>query len=196
MLSPDGLSGFGAGFGLGLGGFLSADSENMRDISNPESFATYEEGLEIAIEEALRELDRQHEGVNALNAKARSLLSATSMILALVGILQLILTADRSQAFRKIFGVAIFLYAVLVALSAMIQQPIKLKGPIKAEWDTISIAFAWPRRIEMLEQRLINTLNAIDHNEKPIARKRLAASFASWLLPAIVGLLLAASFTA
>ena len=171
-------------------------SELIKDAPYPESLATYEEGLLIGIEEAQNVLKRQHEGITALNAKARSLLSATSMILALIGTLQLTLKDYHGQAFWILFGAALVLYAVLVLLTTMVQQPVTLSGPVAAEWEVISVEFARHNRIEMLEQRLTDTLNAIDLNRPAISKKRTQSSFAGLLLPIIVVILLAGTFVA
>lgn len=155
---------------------------------------TYVPGLKIAIHEAEKLLKDQAESVGAMNAKARSFLGSASLILAIVGTFQLMSMENPSIIFKCLIGYTFLLYAVLILLAALVQQPLTIAGPISHEWDEIHIEYAKDTEMEMLEQHLSDILNAIETNKSGIEFRVVLTQILGLLLPIIVVFLLVLTF--
>lgn len=149
--------------------------------------------LQVSIEEMRGVLKQQWDGMDAIKATARSVLSAASLIVALLGALQ-VLNARVDPAYQDLYHagilVALGLYVLLVAGCSTALLPVTMKGPVMASWEVLQQAFSGKEEREILKMRLSGLLNAIALNTGPLRRMRALTTLALLLLPLEVVLLM------
>lgn len=206
MIGTDGGGGSGLGgdVGGGLEGFSgSSKRKGVMGNSGSEEINTEKLGLEISIEEMRYRLKSQYEGVDAIKATARTVFGASSLIVSLLAALQLSnVRVDPTFSAAYSIGVvlAMALYAFQITLCISVLLPVSLNGPVKEDWDILYESFTgWNEllqdftgksEIEILRKRLSAYLNAIELNEPIISDSRRTATWASYILPVIVIILL------
>lgn len=141
--------------------------------------------LLVSTEEMQAVLKRQYDGMDAIKATARSILSAASLITALLGAFQ-IFTARIDPAYQGLYpyGIlaALVLYIGLIAGCAMALMPVTMKGPIAANWPELSAQFVGKADREIMKVRLSGLLNAIELNAPLLRKMRWVTVLAGILL--------------
>lgn len=141
--------------------------------------------LQVATEEMQAVLNRQYDGMDAIKATARSILSAASLITALLGALQ-IFSARIDPAYQVLYPygitMALVLYIALIAGCAVALLPVTMKGPIAPNWKVLSDSFVGKDERAIMEMRLSCLLNAIDLNAPLLRRMRLVTILSGALL--------------
>jgi hypothetical protein len=152
--------------------------------------------LQVSTEEMQAVLKRQYDGMDAIKATARSFFSAASLIIALLGALQ-IFSARVDPVYQALYpyGIvaALVLYIALVVSCSLALLPVTMKGPIAASWDVLSESLIGKEDRDILEMLLSGLLNAIQLNVPILKRMRLAAVISGALLVLEVCLLVALS---
>jgi hypothetical protein len=197
------IAGFPAGGGVGRGSGLGAglDSglmtclfslivslQRKAKIMNKDTLY-----LEIPLEDVRQDLNQQIGGIDTIKTTMRSVLSAASLIVSLVGALQL-LTVKIAPAWMWLYQVGIvlaaFLYLALIVMCILALWPVHVWSPIAADWDELTTAYKGLDEKEALLKRLSAVLNAIDQNTPLVRRYARLQMAALVLLPAIVLVLL------
>jgi len=151
--------------------------------------------IETMIYEAREKMRRQGESIEAVGVNAKTLFSSSSIIIGLLGVVQL------SQYFQDVFkercsgiitGVIIFLYIFLVIISLIVLSPKNYLGPIELSYTVLCDAFYGKTEREILEMQLSAYLNVIDKNEPGIKRRRFMTIIQSIIFALIVVLVIVA----
>ncbi len=150
-------------------------------------------GLELAISDMQESLRNQSLSISAFKATTRHLLSAASLIVALIGALQLYkvqISDDWIWLYTGVLFLIAGLYIALVMLCVWAQAPIVVMGPIREEWELFREFYMGKSEIDILRVRLSGYLHAFDLNKEPIAFRVKLTKAASVILPVIVVILL------
>jgi hypothetical protein len=149
--------------------------------------------LNIPLEEMQRSLDHQRDSFDTIKTTVRSVLSAASLIVSLVGALQLI-NSRIAPAWLWLYwiGIAVTatLYVALILFSVVILMPIIPSSPLAANWDVLTTAFKDLDEKEMKLKQLSSILNAIEKNKPILDYLVKLQRFVLILLPFIVVILL------
>jgi hypothetical protein len=149
--------------------------------------------LEISLTEMQRDLGLQIGSFDSIKANVRSVLSSASLIVSLVGALQLV-TARIDPAWLYLYrsGVilAAVLYVVLIALCIAALWPVSVWSPLKPEWDNLVTTFKDLNEEDIILKYLSSVLNAIDRNGSLLKNYVRLQRTALILLPIIVVVLL------
>ena len=149
--------------------------------------------LEIPLEVMKMDLENQAGSFDTIKATVRSVLSAASLIISLVGALQIV-TARVAPAWLWLYwsGVilAAMLYVTLIVVCSMALMPARTWLPIRPEWDNLTTTFKDKNEEEILLKYLSSILNAIDKNSPVLQRFVRLQKVALILLPIIVIILL------
>lgn len=149
--------------------------------------------LEISLAEMQRDLELQIGSFDTIKATVRSVLSSASLIVSLVGALQLV-TARIDPAWLCLYrsGVilAAVLYVALIVLCIAALWPVRVWSPLKPEWDNLVTTFKDLNDEDIISKYLSSVLNAIDKNA-PLLKNYIRLQMAALiLLPLIVMVLL------
>ena len=154
-------------------------------------------GYETVIAEMKYLLDQQYQGVEATKSTAQHVLGAASLIIALIGALQLLnvqIDPKWSTTYNCLVILSIVLYVALITCCILVIKPAQVFTPTSADWDELYYKFVGHQDdVDVLKQQLANYINVIGLNEKIVTYRRRLATIASILLPIIVIILFALS---
>lgn len=156
----------------------------------------YADGLKVCVDEMDRNLKLQYEGVDALKATARSVLSSASLITALMTVLQLArpnIQADYVSIYNATIASTMILYVSLIATCVASISGITMKAPIGADWETLYQSFASKTETDLLRMQVAALLQVVKLNEPIVNRQRWLVLTSCILLPIIVFILLGLS---
>jgi hypothetical protein len=149
--------------------------------------------LDIPLEVMKKDLENQVGSFDTIKATVRSVLSAASLIISLVGALQLV-TVHVAPAWLWLYwsGVilAAVLYVTLIVVCIIALMPVRPWLPIKPEWDNLTTTFKGMNEEEINLKYLSSILNAIEKNTPVIEKFVCLQRVALILLPVIVIVLL------
>lgn len=121
------------------------------------------DGLKVCIEEMNRNLKLEYEGVDMLKTTARSVLSAASLITALISALQLARPAIQS-GYSVLYNAgiicALVLYVALIMACVKAITAINWSAPVDADWKVLYNAFANKTGEKLLTMQMSSMLNA------------------------------------
>lgn len=151
-------------------------------------------GYEVAIEEMQYQLDEQYKSIGNIKTFVQQIFGAASLIISLIGALQ-IFGVQVDPAWHGLYnilvGITMFLYIILVANCVRVLAPLRVKGPISADWDILIENFVGHEDdLDVLKQRLRCYLDAISLNKPIIDILYKRVKYLRWMLPAIVIILL------
>ena len=150
-------------------------------------------GYKIAIEEMQLALKNNLESFDAVRNMARTLFGAASLIVGLLGTLQII-SADVVPAYRGIYNFLITLtmivYIGLIVCCLRVLSPNNIDLPIEVDWNVLWNHYISETDDQIYKTRLISYINAIQKNWPVITRLRNITRIATLLLPIIIVLIL------
>jgi hypothetical protein len=149
--------------------------------------------LEIPLAEIQRDLNLQIGSFDVIKTTVRSVLSSASLIVSLVGALQLV-TARIAPAWLCLYQTGVILtavlYVALIVLCIAALWPVSVWSPLKPEWDNLVTTFIDLNEEEIISKHLSSVLSAIEKN-KPLLKSYVRLQMAALiLLPIIVVILL------
>lgn len=154
-------------------------------------------GYEIAIQEMRYLIEDQSKSLELAKSTAQNVLSAASLIIALVGILPVLNASQQynhTQCHWGLILLAAVLYTLLIIVCVYILGLQNFHGPIAADWPELYNSFVkHTDKTMILKTRLSAYLNALELNKPVVNRKTRLANLAAALLPAIVILLFLAA---
>jgi TRAP-type C4-dicarboxylate transport system permease large subunit len=154
-------------------------------------------GYEIAIEEMKYLIDEQSKTVDLAKATARQILSAASLIVALVAVLPILgspINASNSRLYCCLIIAAGVLFITLIILCVLVLAMRRFAGPFLADWNEIwKTLVNQESELDILKMRLSSYLNVLRLNKSAVKQKTQFANIAAALLPAIVAILLFAA---
>lgn len=155
-------------------------------------------GLITAVEEAKAYYRSQEKGIDSIKTTARSIFSAASLVVSLLGALQ-IFSVKSQTAHPVLFVIAVLIathsYVLAIVFSLKVQLPLDFVTPIKMEIGELDKDLVGKSEEDVLKQQLVNYLNAIDGNKKPIAvRRKWVIASAVFFIATVVVLLLTIFF--
>ncbi len=155
-------------------------------------------GWEIILSEMKRRLQGVFTGVDETKKTFRSILSAASLIVALLGALQIYssqVAPGYEFYYYFLLGSALFLYLLLIAGCIWMLKPLDVVGPIPEDWDLLYENIASQKEdIEIYKQLVSNYIGAIDDSNAIIEKRYRWSNWFLYLLPIIVLLLLVIGF--
>lgn len=151
-------------------------------------------GYKISIEELKLRLEEVYGEVAVTKATFRSIFSAASLVVSLIGAVQLFSSAivpEYQLPYWILLGASLILYVILVGGCIWMLSPIKLTGTTPAELDYLKERFiAKDKRSEVYQQQIVNYVQAIEMSEKEIRKRYRWEKPLLFILPIIVILLL------
>lgn len=154
-------------------------------------------GYELTFEEMRFRLSEVYGGLAEVRKTVRSVFSAASLIIALIGALQ-IFSVKVQPAYYLLYsffvGLTMFLYFLLIVGSIKLLSPTKMKGPIPADLDILYYKFiSHEDTLAIYRQLMVQYVDTIKQNEAIVENRYAWAKWVSYLLPAIVLILLGLS---
>lgn len=155
-------------------------------------------GWELVLSEMKRRLEGVYNGVDETKKTFRSIFSAASLIVALLGALQIFSSQVASGYeiyYYILLGSSLLLYLVLIAGCIWMLKPIDVKAPVPEDWDILYKKYASHKEdIEIYKQLVSNYIGAIDESNVLIHKRYRWKNIFLVLLPIIVALLLGIGF--
>ena len=155
-------------------------------------------GWEIVLSEMKRRLEGVYKGVDETKKTFRSIFSAASLIVALLGALQIYSSQVASGYeiyFYILLGLSLLLYIILIAGCIWMLKPIDVKAAVPEDWDILYEKYASQKEdIEIYKQLVSNYIEAIDSSNAIVHKRYRWGRLILPLLPIIVGLLLGIGF--
>jgi hypothetical protein len=120
----------------------------------------------LALEEVKQLYNQINEARNILDEKAMSLLSNTSLILTLFGVLQIALVKDPQPVIYKIgLAIVVFLYFTLACILLWILRPQGYRGAFEATWAGVKKAILHLESQDAIYQLISNYFARIRENK-------------------------------
>ncbi len=149
---------------------------------------------ELALSEIKQIYDQVYSAGDILDNKAMSLLSNSSLILTLFGVLQVALITEPQPLVYKIGLVAVFvLYLVLVGFTLWTFRPQDYRGAFKATWKGVDEAILDLEMPDAINQLIANYLDRIEKNKAIIKQKSDRLKKTEYIFFSIMALLLVLS---
>ncbi len=149
--------------------------------------------LDIPLFETQRTYEQQLAGLDSIKVTVRAVFGSASLIVSLVGALQLFTTAVAPQwqtTYQIILAAIAVLYALLIIVCVAGMWPVYTNPPLAPDWDTLTTTFKKMNDIEMTRMHLSTVLQAIELN-RPIVKRFFRFEVAALIiLPIIVILVL------
>jgi hypothetical protein len=145
--------------------------------------------IRVSITEMQLLLSQINGSIEVCKSTSRSILSSASLIIALVGALQIFSSKINSNyltCFRIGIGVTAILYIALIVCCIIVLNPARISSPIAPSWDVLQEAFSDKTERELLKTQLSAYLNSIKKNEIVVNRSAHLTTTANILLPIIV----------
>ncbi|NPA71219.1 MAG: hypothetical protein GXO35_00190 [Gammaproteobacteria bacterium] len=145
----------------------------------------------LALEEMRRTFDQYASASDALDSKAKSLLSSSSLIIGLFSLLQLSLNPLQNEkgysCIYQIGVVAIMVgYIVLVALCTKTLRPREYKNAIATNWNDLNTYFLQKEEDEAYRILIGTYLTSIEANKNTNLEKAKYVNKATWIFVALV----------
>lgn len=151
------------------------------------------EDLRVMLSEAKQSYAYQYDSFDVLKGQASTALGASSLIVSLVGLLQIFRQASLDLTAVQVVLIVIlallYLWQFITSMAAI--GPLEIATPIKPEWDVMSEYYRGATGDELLKLQLSSYLNAIQKNEPLKVMLTNRVKQANRLLAASVFLLLA-----
>ena len=137
-------------------------------------------------------LTRQLEAADALDDKLKNLLESATLILTIVTTLQIAVGASLAGwLYLLILIVTLGVYAALIVVTLRGLRPMDYHSPIPSTWKEIDERFFFVDEDAALELMIFNYLQYSEKNNAPLRVKARKVRVVSFLLVAIVALLMA-----
>jgi hypothetical protein len=149
--------------------------------------------IRVCCEEMRTTLYRQLDGIGNIKATTRTIFQAASLVIALIGALQLFtgkVVPEYQLASQIIIFIVFGLYIGLIFLCLSALFPITSFGPIEPKWEVLHEHFIVKSEREIYEMQLSAYLNAINLNKKNVHEVKSKTIWAGRILGAIVLILL------
>lgn len=148
-------------------------------------------GLQICVEEMQKAFEREMASFEAVKSMARSVFSAASMIVALLGALQILtvrVVPGWFVVWQVCLGAAMVLYVALIVLCFLAFTPQDVPGPVKVDWQVLMDSFYGEGEKAVLTRlsSLVDTINA----NKLVLRRSVFFSRAAGLIFVVLVVLL------
>ena len=145
----------------------------------------------LALEEMRRTFDQYANASDALDSKAKSLLSSSSLIIGLFSLLQLSFLNptqnEKSSCIYQMGVVAIMVgYIALVALCIKALRPREYKNAIATNWDDLNTYFLQKEEDEAYGILISTYLTSIEANRNANLEKAKYVNKATWIFVALV----------
>ncbi len=147
----------------------------------------------MVLEEQRRAFDHLAESSNALDAKLQTLLGSASLIISLVGTVQIVLLKQAGGFFFWAgLLVVILLYLAMVGFILWGLRPVAHFEPIDSQWENLAIRYFNESEDHVLQYMISDYLYGIDYNGGLNNGKIRALRVATVLFMAIVVVILLA----
>jgi len=142
--------------------------------------------------EASQKIKRQGESIDSLKTHARTIFSASSIIISLIGTLQIFneIPSNYRLLYISLIIIMVILYIVLVILSLTILSPFQIYGPISIDEATLFGSFIGKMEREVILNQLSAYINVIKLNEPKIITRQKMTTAISILFAIIVFMIL------
>ena len=153
--------------------------------------------LEIPLIEMRQSLQNQLAGIDLMKGTIKTVFGSASLIVSLIGALQLF-TTNVAIAWLPVYqGLLIalaILYFGLIVICVLGMMPIRTTPVLPHNWDTLSVTFQNMTDHEMTAMHLSAVLQAFDYNKPLVIRIYRLQVTALIILPVLVLLILFLAF--
>lgn len=155
-------------------------------------------GYEIIASEMDKRLESIYTGIDETKKTFRSLFSAASLIVALLGALQIFsskVAPGYEIYYYVLVGVSLALYILLIGGCIWMLAPIMVHGTTPENWDMLYDKFAsLEDDRDVLKQLISNYISSINKNEIIVQKRYQRGKYFLYILPIIVVLLFVIGF--
>ena len=143
----------------------------MENKENHENFL----GYEISVSEMKYRLEEVYKGIDEIKNTFRNIFGAASIIVALIGALQVFSTdvvLEYESQYCLLISITIVLYALLIAGCIWMISPAIVAGPTPSDWDELKEGFIdRESKSKIYEQLIKNYIQAIDKSEPEVMKR-------------------------
>lgn len=134
----------------------------------------FDYGIKVMLSTAKNGYEDQIESLNVFKATSRTVFSASSIILSLVGALQVFTTipTDFKVLYQIIIAGISVLYLALVIISLVLISPARWTTPLKLDWDYMAAYIGNENEENSILKETSAYLGAIDKNRKTVKCRR------------------------
>ena len=151
-------------------------------------------GLEMSLEEMKHYHEEVFNGLAEIKKTTRSIFSAASIIIALLGVLQIFtvkVIPEYQAKYNSLIVASMILYGLLITGSVILLFPVKMKGAFPADVKTLKDRLIdVDDELTVYRQLIIDYVDAIHQNEPKVKKRYWLSLVVGILLPIIVALLL------
>lgn len=155
------------------------------------------EGYKVLAKELESRLEKQIEAIDSLKGTGRQILAAGSLITGLVGGLQLI-GVKIAEGWYPLYAGSVFvsfvLYLAMIAICIKVISPLVYKLPLPTDWNILREVYVKGKtERDVYRQLIADYISAIDANRDLVTGRERLTTYATYLLPATVIVLLLTS---
>ena len=169
-------------------------SDEKGDQIQEEDLFENVDGWQVGVEEMKSLYRLQFESVDIRKDQAKTILGASSIVIAILGALQLVgvqVVAEWLYVYNAAIVLAVGLYVASIVLCFLALDAVTLIYPVEDDWDTIYEHFGSQETdLDLAKKLLVSYLGAIEENRPTLIRHSLLVRWASILLPVVVVILL------
>jgi len=161
--------------------------------SQSEDIATTRSYLDIPLAEMQRAYESQSAGIDSIKATIKTVFGSASLIVSLIGALQLFTTSADPlwlPVYQGTLVVIAVLYIALIIVCVAGMWPVYVYHPLNAKWDQLTTLFQEMTDLEMTRMHLSSVLQAIEKNAPIVKRFYRLEISALIILPVLVLLIL------
>lgn len=140
-----------------------------------------EYGYQVMYDESNSRLQEQYESIKTLRGISIAFFGFSSLLISLSNPIDLIdpLYPNITCQNLLVIGALIF-YLLLIIFCLFVIYPAEMKGPVSPTLEELAKAFGNKTKVEVLKQRVINCLYAIELNEKTLTMRKNLTTFSAF----------------
>lgn len=151
-------------------------------------------GYEVSLSEMKHLLNETNQGLEEVKKAVRSIFSAASLVIALIGVLQISsvqVIPDYQALYNGVIVTIMISYALLIVGSVFTLLPFRASSPTPPDWNRLKTSFFNQQDNQKIYELLIsNYIRSIDRNAKLVGMRVKLAWVVGALLSLIILLLL------
>jgi Na+/melibiose symporter-like transporter len=148
--------------------------------------------LDIPLAEMQQSFKNELAGIDSMKTAIRAIFGSASLIVSLIGALQLI-TAPVPKHLLPTYQMALIglavLYLILIAVCVAGMWPVKIYPVLPYDWDRLTVMFKDKSDVEMQQLHLSQTLHAMEDN-RPLVDRLYKLQIAALVVTALLVLLI------
>lgn len=146
-------------------------------------------GFKVSLDEVKKVFEYQLESVTGYKEASKNVFGAASLIITLLGSLQLLLGKVSDMwltTYQTLLIIALVVYIAIILVTIFLLMPTSLQAPIRASWEVLEDTFFYKDEKEVILFQLNQYLVVIDKNKAICGRLRMLMSLIGILLVGLI----------